>query len=110
MIYVVVQRPPADKTGDEIVDELITSATAAQERGRNEIDETYTDRITVTASGPYLEEIRQNRLVEIVEDATVPWVGLITSSSITIDASEGGISMLSNLTIEKRAPVGFTVQ
>jgi len=35
MISIIVERAPADRTGDDIVDPLITSEPAARERGRN---------------------------------------------------------------------------
>lgn len=53
MIQITVQRAPADTPGPDITDALLATEPAARERGRVEIDRNSTNRVLVTASGPY---------------------------------------------------------
>jgi hypothetical protein len=63
MIQVTVQRAPADTPGPDITDALLASEPAARERGRVEIDKNNTNRVLVTASGPYRQWLAPGSLL-----------------------------------------------
>lgn len=83
MISIIVERPPADRSGADIVDPLLTSEPVAMERGRNEIDGQCSDRVIVTATGPHRRWIHPGTLVEYHGQRKI-WRGILVRCAITI--------------------------
>ena len=83
MISIVVERAPADRVGEDIVDPLLTSEPAALERGRNEIDGQCSERVIVSINGPHRRWIQPGKLVEYHGQRST-WRGQVTQCAITI--------------------------
>lgn len=103
MISVIVERAPADKQGDDIVDALITANNVALERGRNEIDSNFTNRESVSSTGPCQGYMRQGRLIEISDSEQLAWRGIIRTVAINVTAGIGSYERMINLTIERES-------
>lgn len=101
MISVIVERPPADKQGPNIVDKLITTNAAAIERGRNEIDANCSSRELIKTSSPLDGFIYTGRLIEVSDSELQAWRGMIRSSVINISADNNSFETQTNLTIER---------
>jgi len=97
MISIIVERAPADRTGDDLVDPLLTSEPAARERGRNEIDAQSTDRVIQTASGPHRRWVQPGSLVEY-HGRRGTWRGKLTRCAITL--SRDGSSFTADRSLE----------
>nr|WP_321465172.1 hypothetical protein [uncultured Desulfobulbus sp.] len=102
MISILVERLPADRTGDDIVDPLLTSETAALERGRNEIDGQCSDRTLVTVTGPHRRWIQPGRLVRY-HGIRSSWIGLVTRCAITITRNGESFTADRSLEMEREA-------
>jgi len=103
MISVIVERPPADKQGPDISDPLITSEVVAVERGRNEIDFSYSDREIVSGELPYRDWIAPGSIVAI-QDMEIPeWRAMATGCTISVTRSGNDFSAACNLSLERVA-------
>jgi hypothetical protein len=103
MISIIVERPPADRQGDDISDDLLTSATAAVERGRNEIDASCSNRELISSSGPLKDFIRPGALIEVGDMEQQVWRGMVKSVAITVDRTEESFAADINLVTERGA-------
>lgn len=104
MISVIVERYPADKQGPDISDALITSEAVAIERGRNEVDHSYTSRENVSGTGPYRGYMQNGKLVEVMDMEAGPWRGKMTGFSLSISRSDTEFAVESSMRIERVAP------
>lgn len=102
MISIIAERSPADRTGDDIVDPLLTSEAAALERGRNEIDAGSTDRSLVTVNGPHRRWIQPGALVKC-HGQRATWPGIITRCAITITRDGDSFTADRSLEMEREA-------
>lgn len=102
MISIIVERSPADRTGADIVDPLLTSEPAALERGRNEIDAQCSDRSIVTATGPHRRWIKPGTLVEYHGQRST-WRGNIIRCAITITRDGDNFTADRALEMEREA-------
>ena len=102
MISIIVERAPADRTGADIVDPLLTSEPAALERGRNEIDAQCSDRVVVNASGPHRRWINPGTLVEYHGQRNI-WRGILTRCAITITRDGDNFTADRALEMEREA-------
>lgn len=102
MISIIVERSPADRTGEDIVDPLLTSETAALERGRNEIDANSTDRNMVTVTGPHRRWVPPGSLVEY-HGRRATWRGKIIRCAITITRDGDSFTADRSLEMEREA-------
>jgi hypothetical protein len=100
MISLIVERAPADRTGADIVDPLLTSETAALERGRNEIDGSSSHRETVSISGPHRRWISPGGLVEY-HGRRATWRGMITRCALTITRDGSGFTADRSVEVER---------
>ena len=101
MISVYAIRAPGDKQGPDISSTLMTSEHVALERGRNEIDASFTNRELVSSSGPYQGFVTPGALAEIADSERQSWRGKVISSSIDISIDGQEFSAISNLTTER---------
>ncbi len=102
MISILVERSPADRTGEDIVDPLLTSEAAALERGRNEIDAQYSDRNMVTVTGPHRCWIQPGLLVQY-HGLRASWRGMVTRCAITITRDGDSFNADRSLEMERQA-------
>ncbi|MBV5328485.1 MAG: hypothetical protein JZU65_12770 [Chlorobium sp.] len=102
MISVTVERFPADRQGADISDALITSEAVAIERGRNEIDASFSSREIVTGSGPLRGFMNPGRLVEVMDMETGPWRGRLTAFSLSLSRGVADFSAEINITVERQ--------
>jgi len=103
MISVIVERAPGDKQGDPISNPLITADNVAIEHGRNEIDSNFSSRETVSSNGPYLQNMRQGRILEVADSEQLTWRGIIRTCSINITAGKNTFERIISLTVEREA-------
>ncbi|HNC99106.1 MAG TPA: hypothetical protein PKW90_23425, partial [Myxococcota bacterium] len=82
MISIIVERSPANRTGPEITDALLTSEAAAVERGRCEIDAA-TPVVVETLTGPHRRWIAPGSLLRF-HGRRDAWQGIVTRCSLTI--------------------------
>ncbi|MGD9948920.1 MAG: hypothetical protein AB7U29_10630 [Desulfobulbus sp.] len=102
MISIIVERAPADRTGDDIVDPLLTTEAAALERGRNEIDAQCSDRTIVSVSGPHRRWIQPGSLVEY-HGRRSTWSGIITRCAITVNRDGDNFTVDRSLEMERES-------
>lgn len=102
MITIIVERSPADRTGDDIVEPLLTSEAAALERGRNEIDASATDRTVVTVTGPHRRWVQAGSLVEY-HGRRSTWKGMVTRCALTITRDGDAFTADRSLEMEREA-------
>lgn len=65
MASVIVQRSPANRPGDDIIEPLLTDNIAKRERGRAEINREEDDRIIITGDGPKSIFLQPGLLAEV---------------------------------------------
>ncbi len=95
----VVERPPADKPGPDIVSSILVSTQSQIERGRQEINYHSTDRLLRTGVLYTMEYVQPGVIVEI-QDKTGHSRGMVTGFSLSISASKGNITSSANLIVE----------
>jgi len=100
MISIIVERSPADRTGPDIVDPLLTSDAAALERGRVEIDANGSDRNLVTVSGPHRRWIKPGTLMEY-HGRRGTWRGMVTRCGLTLTRSGDSFTADRSLEMER---------
>lgn len=103
MIRIIAQRAPADRTGPDISDPLITSAAAAVERGRNEIDRNGSPRLIDTRTTVLRVDLQPGMLVEVSDADGSVWRGQLQAVSHRAQAGDQPV-LESVLTIERVAP------
>lgn len=80
---IIVQRPPADKPGGDIISSVLTTADAQLERGTYEIDESSSDRIILTGSVVRTDHIQPGAMASIDNNGEVS-IGVISAYSGSI--------------------------
>lgn len=100
MISIIVERPPANRTGPDITDPLLVTEAAALERGRTEIDANCSDRATVSVSGPHRRWVRPGALVEF-HGRRSTWRGIVTRCALTITRDGDNFTATRSLEIER---------
>ena len=83
---IIVQRPPADKNGPDIVDPLLLTEPVAIARGTREIDYHSTNRSIENGNCILLPYMPSGSLINVTE-ATRIYRGKLKKYSITIDIS-----------------------
>lgn len=90
MVDIVVLRGAGDYRGDDLVEPLLASETAARERGRNEIDEA-TPAAEARLTLAWSPLLRPGELVRVHERWGGPsWRGKITGVQHRLSADAGG--------------------
>ena len=103
MIAVRVQRPPADRQGPDITDNLIVGAPGAIERGRVEIDRNCSSRVIDTRSIVPVDGLWPGMMV-LVDDVELGlWRGMLRSVSLACAFADSGMSSEISVTIEREA-------
>lgn len=95
----VVQRPPADKPGPDIVGATLVSTQSQIERGRQEINYHSTDRLIRTGVIHNMDYVKPGVIVEL-QDKTGQNRGMVTGFSLSISASKDKITSSANLIVE----------
>ena len=94
-----VQRAPADKPGEDIVDPILVSTLAQIERGRQEINYNSTDRILKTGVVVETDFIKPGVIIE-VQDKSGNTRGMVTGFSLSASAKKSEISISTNIIVE----------
>lgn len=97
-----LEEDPNLNWGSDISDPLLTTVPAGRERGRVEIDSSFTNRKNVNIDLPYLTFIQPGSLLGIVEGGNSV-NGLLKDISISYVASEKSLQVGSQLGIEREA-------
>ena len=100
MIQITVQRPPGDKPGPDITDQLLTSEPAARERGRIEIDKNSSTRVLVTVSGPYRSWLAPGSLVAY-HGRRESYSALVRRCALTISRDGDSFSATRSIELER---------
>lgn len=103
-MQITVSRPPADRQGPDIIDELLTSDQVAIARGRREVDYNSTDRIEESCQCPKHAYMPAGSLARVTE-ASGQWPGKVRYWSLTLTIDESGERYTADtrLTIEREA-------
>jgi len=103
-MQITVTRPPGNRQGPDIVDELLTSDPAGLARGRREIDHSVTSRTMEACQCPKHDHIETGSLVRITE-AAERWSGLVRYWSLTLTVDDTGDRFTADtrLTVEREA-------
>jgi hypothetical protein len=99
---ITVQRPPADRQGPDIIDELLAADPAGVARGRQAIDADSSNRDLVACQCPAHSYMPTGSLASVIE-AHQRWPGMIRYWSLTLTIDETGRRFTADtrLTIEK---------
>ncbi len=95
----IVQRPPADKPGEDIVDAILISDNAQISRGTQEINYHSTDRVLKTGAVVSSDFVKPGVIVEL-QDKSGSIKGMVTGFSLSASAGKGGISLSTNVVVE----------
>ncbi len=95
----IVQRAPADKPGEDIVDPILVSDTSQIERGRQEINYNSTDRVLKTGAVVSTDYVESGVIVEL-QDKSGSIRGMVTGFSVAVSASSAKVTMSTNVTVE----------
>ncbi len=95
----IVQRQPADKPGDDIVDTILISASSQIERGRQEINYNSTDRVIKTGSVVSPSFVEPGVIIEI-QDKSGNTKGMVTGFSLSISSGNKEINTSTNVIVE----------
>lgn len=84
-VDVIVERPPGDNPGEDIVDPLITDISVALSRGQVEVDKV-AKGVPVTLQTKFRAGLRTGQLIEVVDALMgVAWRGKITGIEHGVD-------------------------
>ncbi len=95
----IVQRPPADKPGEDIVDSILISDTSQIIRGTQEINYNSTDRVLKTGSVISSAFVEPGVIVEL-QDKSGNVKGMVTGFSLSINSTNRKITMSTNVVVE----------
>jgi hypothetical protein len=101
MLQTIVQRLPGDKTGGDISDPLLTTPESQIERGRNEVDFNFSNRVRVNGNGPADEYVEPCGLANVTDSEKGQYRALIESCSLVFDIGKKSISASSSITFER---------
>lgn len=100
MIRITVQRSPADRQGQDIVDPLLCTVPAALARGTAEVDRSYADRLLVTVECPGLVDVALGALVSVADGETA-FTGMVRSIGWSASQRGDGAWRSTRLVIER---------
>ena len=103
MISIIVQRPPADRQGPDIISAQIRTEAQAIARGRQEINENCSDRKIVTGAMPLAALIMPGSVVAVTDAEDGPWRGMVRTCAWTIDRAQGSLTAETSIQIERVA-------
>ena len=86
--------------GDDISDALLTEESVALERGRVEIDSSYTNRIISSVNTAQRDYIQMGTIVGINENGTIK-NGMLKSLNISLVRDQDSFSTASQIVIER---------
>ncbi len=95
---ILVQRQPADKPGDDIVDSILTTPEAQLERGTHAINHNDRDRMIATGTVERVDFVSPRLMVRIMNKG-VSKIGLVSKFSGHISISDS-VDIHSQITVE----------
>ena len=101
MLQTIIQRLPGDRPGDDISDPLLTTVEAQMERGRNEIDFHFSNRVKVSGNGPADEYVDPGGLANITDSEKGQYRAMVESCSLVFDIGKKSIQASSSITFER---------
>jgi len=90
---ITVKRLPANNEAPPVFEPILTTIDALKERGRNEIDQSFTNRVMVSANVVYEQPILPGDIVKVI--AHDERVGKVRSTNITV--KRGQVAMKLNI-------------
>lgn len=90
--------------GDDISDSLLTEESVALERGRVEVDSSYTNRVISSVNTAQRDYIQMGTIVGINEKGTIK-NGMLKSLSISLIRDQDSFSTASQIVIERNIDV-----
>ena len=103
MKSIIVQRPPADRQGQDIISAQIRTEAQAIARGTAEIDKNCSDRVLVAGTMPLQELIMPGAVVEIADAEGGNYRAMVRAFAWTIDRNQDSLTAASNLQLERIA-------
>ena len=98
---IIVERPPPDKQGDDIVDPLLSTEEVGLSRGRAELDENSSAHQLNTLVINYRAGLQLGQLVEVVDLMLARvWKGKIIGITQQIGSVRGDLQVVSVLDIK----------
>lgn len=102
-VDIIVQRAPADRPGEDIVDVLLSDDGVATERGRANINHEGSSRKMVSASGPKNSLMYPCRLTEVIKKA-VRYRGILIMYSRSYNRAQKSFTIDSAVIVEAKIP------
>lgn len=106
MIKITVSRFPADKTGPNIVDPLITSEAGARARGEAEIDANGYNMMITQVTGPLQDsqiDYAPGAVTQVIDDEQAAWQGIAERTAIVISRTGDAFTATMAADIERLA-------
>lgn len=105
MVDVIVLRGDGDVQGDDIVDPLLSTLTAALARGEQALNDSTTGKIDKTIEIPYTSDIEPGVYVQVIDDFLLEqYVGKVENIDIN---TVGGNSPASYMQLKLLVPEDF---
>jgi hypothetical protein len=103
MKSIIVQRPPADRQGPDIISPQIRTEAQAIARATAEIDQNCSDRVAVTGAMPLQALLMPGAIIEVTDAERGGYRAMVRTMSFTIDRSADTLTATSNIQLERVA-------
>lgn len=101
---IIVQRPPGDRQGPDIISAQIRTAAQAIARATQKINRNCSSRLIVSGAMPLSELIPPGSVVAVTDLEQGVWRGMIRAMAWTINRTDGGLTAETSVQIERVAP------
>lgn len=103
-VRIIVERVPANKTGPDIVDSLLSSDFQAMYRGAKDINENSTNRFIVSGSSPLTTYMEPGKIAQVTDLQKGQYNGMLLTYSANISmGSNGEHSAVTAVSLEREA-------
>lgn len=96
---IIVERPPADKNGPDIIDPILKTEAAQAERGRNAIEITSINKVKVNAGLLLNRYLPTGELYEVFDRGSSE-VGLAVDFSLNCTSGDGSFQINAQIILE----------
>lgn len=101
MIFITAKRPPANKQGPDITDQLLSSEAQARERGRVEIDANCSNRTIVSGTCVIHSYMQPGKMVQVTDLEKGNYMAMLRSFSLSINRQKDSFKATTNVILER---------